>query len=95
MKDVSDLFKALSSPWRIQILKKLHQKGTMCMCELEPAFPIDKTTLSRHIQLLVRCGLVREEKNGTRKELTLVDSKLMVLIEAAEHWVLKADSPAP
>jgi len=59
------------------------------MCELEPAFPIDKTTLSRHIQLLVRCGLVQEEKNGTRKELTLVDQDLFDLIESAEAWVRK------
>jgi len=88
MRDVSDLFKALSSPWRVQILKRLHQ-GTLCMCELEPAFPIDKTTLSRHIQLLVRCGLVQEEKNGTRKELTLVDQDLFDLIESAEAWVRK------
>ncbi len=95
MKDISDLFKALSSPWRVHIIKKLHQQGTMCMCELEPDVPIDKTTLSRHIQLLVRCGLIREEKSGTRKDLTLVDSELVDLIVAAENWVHKADSPAP
>ena len=76
------LFKALGCSWRLKILEHL-SKGTMCICELDDLYSIDKTTLSRHVKALVDIGLVKENRNGTRKELSIADSRVLEIIKLA------------
>lgn len=83
-EDLSELFKALSCQWRVDILKSLAEKPR-CMCELESDFPIDKTTLSRHIKILVQNGLIDYKKNGTRKDLSLSNEKIKKLLSTSEE----------
>ncbi len=77
------LFKALGCSWRLKILECL-SKGTMCICELDDLFAIDKTTLSRHVKALVHTGLVKENRNGTRKELSIADRRVLEILELAK-----------
>jgi ArsR family transcriptional regulator len=76
------IFKALSCNWRLKILEQL-SRGTMCICELDELFAIDKTTLSRHVKALVDSGLVTETRNGTRKELSIADKRILRILEIA------------
>ncbi|HCO70030.1 MAG TPA: transcriptional regulator [Mesotoga infera] len=77
------LFKALGCSWRLKILEHL-SKGTMCICELDDLYSIDKTTLSRHVKALVDTGLVKENRNGTRKELSIADRRVLEILELAK-----------
>jgi len=77
------LFKALGCSWRLKILEHL-SKGTMCICELDDLYSIDKTTLSRHVKALVDIGLVKENRNGTRKELTIADNRVLKIMKLAQ-----------
>lgn len=79
MKREIAIFKALSCNWRLKLLDEL-SKEIRCSCELDHLFPVDKTTLSRHIKLLVDAGLVRETKTGTRKELSICDERILEVI---------------
>ncbi len=83
MEKLVKIFKSLSCKWRIEIVKKL-SKGDYCLCELEKEIPIDKTTLSRHIKVLVDAGLIIQKRNGQRKDLLLSDSKVIDLINLAK-----------
>ena len=83
-RETSELFKALSCQWRIDILKAFAEKPR-CMCELESEFPIEKTTLSRHIKLLVQIGLIDFKKNGTRKDLSLSKPEIIELLKISEQ----------
>ncbi len=74
------IYKALSCNWRIRLLEEL-SGSTKCSCELDHLFPVDKTTLSRHIKMLVDCGLLKETKNGTRKELSISDERILDVIK--------------
>jgi len=76
------LFKALGCSWRLKILEHL-SKGTMCICELDDLYSIDKTTLSRHVKALVDAKLIVEKRNGTRKELSIADSRVLEIIKLA------------
>lgn len=58
------LFKALSDPVRIQILDLL-ASGELCACELLKKLTISQPTLSHHMKILMRCGLVQAHKKGT------------------------------
>ncbi len=62
--------KALSSPVRLKIVDEL-SRGECCMCELQPQFAMNKSTLSRHIAELRNVGIVGERREGVRVILKL------------------------
>ena len=64
------IMKALSSPVRLMIVDEL-SRGERCMCELQPMFPMNKSTLSRHVAALRRVGIVSERRAGVRCFLNL------------------------
>ena len=83
---IDQIFKALSSPWRIEILKKIANEP-LCQCEFEKSMPIDKTTISRHVRELVLANLVEIEQKGVMKILHIKDERIMEIIELAEDIV--------
>ena len=57
------VFFALSDPVRREILRQLDEAPRL-VSELAYPFPISLQAVSRHIQVLVRAGLVRQERTG-------------------------------
>jgi len=57
------VFFALSDPIRRAILNEL-DKGPRLVSELAAPFDVSLQAVSRHIQVLVRAGLVRQERTG-------------------------------
>jgi ArsR family transcriptional regulator len=64
------VMKALASPIRLQIVDEL-SRGERCICELQPLFPMNKSTLSRHVAALRNVGIVSERREGVRIFLRL------------------------
>jgi ArsR family transcriptional regulator len=75
---IQDIFKALSDPNRRAILQLLG-KRTMNAGEIADHFPLAKSTLSSHFNVLKNAGLITEEKNGT----TVYYSLKMSVVEDA------------
>ncbi|MDI3542675.1 MAG: ArsR family transcriptional regulator, arsenate/arsenite/antimonite-responsive transcriptional [Candidatus Atribacteria bacterium] len=86
MDVVEQIFKALSSPWRIEIIKKIAE-APLCQCELEKTMAIDKTTISRHVRELVLAGLVEIEQKGVMKILHIKDERVIEIIALAEDML--------
>lgn len=61
---MNEVFKALSDPTRRAILHEL-RKGSRSAGELAELFPIAKSTLSGHFNVLKSADLVLSEKQGT------------------------------
>lgn len=61
---MNEVFKALSDPTRREILRVLRE-GPRSAGELAELFPLAKSTLSGHFNVLKAAGLVRTEKEGT------------------------------
>jgi DNA-binding transcriptional ArsR family regulator len=57
------VFQALSDPIRRRILQRL-DAGALLVSELAAPFHISLQGVSRHIQVLVRAGLVQQERSG-------------------------------
>ena len=57
------VFAALSDPVRRQILTRL-EKEERLVSELAAPFDISLQAVSRHIQVLVRAGLITQERSG-------------------------------
>jgi DNA-binding transcriptional ArsR family regulator len=60
---LDQVFFALSDPVRREILERLDGEALL-VSELAAAFDISLQAVSRHIQVLVRTGLVQQERTG-------------------------------
>lgn len=59
------VFKALSDPTRRGVLRLLRKEGDMSAGEVSEHFPITRSTLSAHLNLLKEANLVVDERHGT------------------------------
>jgi ArsR family transcriptional regulator len=62
---MNDVFKALSDPTRRDILRLL-RRSDRTAGEISEAFPLAKSTLSGHFNVLKSAGLIVAERQGTR-----------------------------
>ncbi len=58
------VLKALAHPVRLQLVHRLHQ-GECSVNGLAALTEMDRTTVSKHLALLKRCGIVGERRAGT------------------------------
>jgi DNA-binding transcriptional ArsR family regulator len=65
------VFFALSDPVRRAILERLGEEASV-VSELAAPFDISLQAVSRHIQVLVRAGLVRHERTGRISRCSLL-----------------------
>jgi ArsR family transcriptional regulator len=67
-----DALKAAADPTRLKILRLLKEKGHcsigkspgLCARDIEEQLPLSQPTISHHMAVLTRAGLVRAEKQG-------------------------------
>ena len=76
------VFFALSDPVRRAILQRL-DAGALLVSELAAPFEISLQAVSRHIQVLVRAGLVRQERTGRISRCSLDAGPIF----AAAVWI--------
>ncbi|MBN2000199.1 winged helix-turn-helix transcriptional regulator [candidate division KSB1 bacterium] len=57
MDDLAAIFKALSEPNRIRILKMLEIRP-LCVCEITAVLDLAVSTVSKHLSILKACGLI-------------------------------------
>ncbi len=63
IKDKTKIFKALSDPSRLRILKILQSKK-LCVCEITSVIELATSTISKHLSILRDNGFILEEKEG-------------------------------
>ncbi|HXA41561.1 MAG TPA: metalloregulator ArsR/SmtB family transcription factor [Candidatus Solibacter sp.] len=62
---LSELFKALADPARVQMLHMLkHATAPVCVCDFTAVLDLEQPTISHHLARLRRAGLVRAERQG-------------------------------
>jgi ArsR family transcriptional regulator len=63
MKDLTRVFKALSDPTRLRILKMLEARP-LCVCEITAVLGLATSTVSKHLSILRDAGLILDEKEN-------------------------------
>jgi DNA-binding transcriptional ArsR family regulator len=76
------VFFALADPVRRAILERLDD-GPLLVSELAAPFEISLQAVSRHIQVLVRAGLIQQERTGRISRCSLVAGPIF----AAAVWI--------
>jgi DNA-binding transcriptional ArsR family regulator len=84
------IMKALASPVRLMIVDEL-SRGERCVCELQPLFPMNKSTLSRHVAALKNVGIVSERREGVRCFLKLQTPCILNVFDCA-MGVIRAEA---
>ncbi|MCC7493734.1 MAG: helix-turn-helix transcriptional regulator [Fimbriimonadaceae bacterium] len=93
-EEASELLRALADPIRLRLLSLLRSHGTLCVCELEAVTGEAQYTVSRHLGLLRRAGLVAGRRSGARIDYSLrgdLSAGVLATLEAAVG--LLADDP--
>ena len=96
--DVLDrVFFALSDPGRRAMLERL-DTGPLLVSELAAPFRISLQAVSRHIQVLVRAGLVKQERTGRVSRCRLDAGPILKaavwLNRYSRHWPAQFDTLA-
>lgn len=65
-RDLATEFKVLSDPVRLRLLSLIASvpEGEVCACDLNEPLDRSQATVSHHLSVLVRAGLVTREQRG-------------------------------
>ncbi len=87
--DLNIVFSALADPFRRRILERL-QEEPLRVSELAEPFDISLQAVSRHIQVLVRAGLIEQQRSGRIARCSLSAGPLFAatvwLNRYSRHW---------
>ena len=64
---IAPMLKALADPVRLRLLSLIaaHADGEACVCDLNDAFDLSQPTISHHLKVLRKAGLITSERRGT------------------------------
>ena len=90
MKENTKLFKALSDPNRLRILKMLQSKS-LCVCEITDVLKLATSTVSKHLSILKDGGFILEQKDGKWVNYLInprpSDPIISSLISTLDFWI--------
>jgi len=78
-----DVFAALASPVRRELLRLLRDEGHQPVQELASHFDMSRPSVSEHLKVLLDAGLVRERREGRNRYYRLRAQPLRLV----EHWL--------
>lgn len=82
----ANILKALAHPSRLRMIDKLAQ-GERCVCELQELVGADMSTVSKHLTVLKKAGLVESEKRGLQVFYTLLSPCVMNFFTCVESVI--------
>jgi DNA-binding transcriptional ArsR family regulator len=83
--DLNQAFAALSDPTRRAILARLAQ-GEATVSELRAPFPLSQPTVSKHLSVLERAGLIEQGRDAQRRPRRLRPEAIKAVAEWAEPF---------
>jgi ArsR family transcriptional regulator, lead/cadmium/zinc/bismuth-responsive transcriptional repressor len=86
VQQLTELFRLLGDPTRVQILYALVEVGELCVCDLAAVVDAPETSISHALRLLRTAGVVRNRKSGRMVYYSLNDAHVRLLLDvSAEH----------
>jgi ArsR family transcriptional regulator len=71
-----ELLATVADPVRWRLMAELAQRGTRCVCDLQPVGGVAPNVLSYHLKVLRDAGLVTATRRGRWMDYALVDDAL-------------------
>ncbi len=90
MKDKATIFKALSDPNRLRILKMLQMKP-LCVCEITEVLDLATSTVSEHLRVLKKEGFIYEKRDGKWVNYLInkhpADPRISAFLSTLDFWI--------
>ncbi|HBE44845.1 MAG TPA: ArsR family transcriptional regulator [Deltaproteobacteria bacterium] len=96
MKELLNIFKALSDKTRLRIIKLL-EHGELCVCDIVAALEMVQPKVSFHLRVLKKAGLIKDRKQGKWMHYRLDESDIfkrfvtVSVIEKISDTMVKED----
>lgn len=85
---ISNIYKALAHPTRIQIIKLL-RNGELCVCEILPGLESEQSNTSQHLTILRNQGIVESRKEGSKVIYSVKNHEVFEMIKITENMIRK------
>lgn len=85
---IANIFKALSHPTRLQIIKLLQEKP-LCVCDILPQIDSEQSNASQHLSVLKNQGIVDSKKDGLMVIYRIKSPEVYQMIDIAESIILR------
>jgi len=81
--ELARTFKAVADPARLRLLSIIasHEGGEACACDLHEPVGLSQPTVSHHLKVLVRAGLLHREQRGIWVHYSVVPERLDALAD--------------
>lgn len=90
IEEKTKLFKSLSDPNRLRILKMLQVKP-LCVCEITDVLQLATSTVSKHLSILKETGFIIEEKDGKWVNYMINsqpdDPRILSILSTLDFWI--------
>lgn len=86
-EELAEIASALGEPNRLRLLGMLAQ-GELCLCDLTSGIELVSSTVSNHMAVLKRAGLVESRKEGRWMHFRLADPQAPTPSGTALAWAL-------
>ncbi len=81
LQEIAEMFKAMSHPARLDIMKYLAGTRTCITGDITEEVPLSRTTVNQHLKELKKVGLIRGTINGSRTNYCLNLTRIAELRE--------------
>ena len=81
---MAEIFKAFADPTRLMILKLLSENESMCVCKIIDELKKPQPTISHHLNILKKSGLIKARKEGTWNYYYIVNPKVKTIIDTMD-----------
>jgi ArsR family transcriptional regulator, arsenate/arsenite/antimonite-responsive transcriptional repressor len=89
MREFMAMTKALADENRVRVLLAL-KGGELCVCQITELFGLAASTVSKHLSILYRAGLVDSRKDGRWIYYSLPAKGISAPAREAIRWVAKS-----
>ncbi len=94
MRDLTDITGALADESRVRLLFAL-RGGELCACQLVEFLDLAGSTVSKHLSILHRAGLVATRKKGRWVYYSLPGRQASPMARSILAWVFRSAGKAP
>jgi ArsR family transcriptional regulator len=84
----ADILKAMAQPTRLRIIELLRD-GEHCVCEIFPAIGHEQSNTSRHLQMMLKSGILNQRKEGLKIYYSLRHPEVLEMVRLAERIVVR------
>jgi DNA-binding transcriptional ArsR family regulator len=82
MEKKARVLKVLGDPNRLRIIELLRD-GELCQCEIIPVIGQSQPTVSRHLRLMEKAGILTKRKDGTRTMYKVSHEGVLTIVDLA------------